>query len=141
MKRKFILAVVITVLSLTLLSACNAIDTNSPDSSLKSLSRPYIAQYECTEARLGGTDILKSFEYVKINFLNNEEFELIYKPVNGEKKIFEGKYSVDPSSHELEADIGVLGHRFKEKTKIENGKFIISKNLSGKELYALFKVK
>lgn len=141
MKRKIFLTAVIAALSLSILSACNAMQPDSPDSSLKSISRPYIAQYECTQAKLGDTDLLKSFEYIKIIFLNTKEFELTYKPVDGEKKIFNGNYSLDPASRELEADIGVLGHRFKEKTKVENGKFSVRKTLGGKELYVLFEAK
>lgn len=141
MKGKNMAAAVIAALSLTLLSACNAMQTNTANSSLKTLGKPYIAQYECTEARLGDTDLLKSFEYVKIIFLNKNEFELTFKPNGGDKKIFKGNYSVDPVTRELESDISVLGHKFKEKTKIENGRFTVSKTLGGKELFVLFEVK
>lgn len=74
-------------------------------------------------------------------FLNKNEFELTFKPNGGDKKIFKGNYSVDPVTRELESDISVLGHKFKEKTKIENGRFTVSKTLGGKELFVLFEVK
>lgn len=141
MKGKLLLTAAIAALLIPCLPACNAVTPDQPDYSLKSLSRPYIAQYECKEARLGGENLLKSFEYIKIIFLNAEEFELAYKPVGGEKKIYSGNYSVDPVSRELEADITILGHRLKGKTKVENGKFSIQKTLGGKELYVLFESK
>lgn len=140
MKFKCFLASALFAVSLAFLPACSAMQ-NPEYSSLKSLSRPYIAQYECTEARLGDTNLLQSFDYIKIIFINAKEFEIAYKPAGGEKKIYSGNYSADPSSHEIVADITVLGHKFKEKTKIENGKIAVRKTVGNKELYLLFEVK
>lgn len=138
MKRKSILIILVLVLALAVLPACSKINTQS---SIKTISRPYIAQYECTEARYGDADLLEDYEFIKIIFLNKDEFEIVYKPKDGEQKNFGGNYSIDPQTRELEADLGILGYNYKEKVKVENGKIVISKLLGQKELFVKFEIK
>lgn len=120
------------------LTACNGVQA---DGSVKTVTRPYIAQYECTEAKLGDANLLNAFDYVKINFVNKDEFELIYKYKDGEKKTVSGNYSVDSQTRELTGDIGIFGYRFKEKVKIENGSFTVTKKIGDKQLFVKFEVK
>ena len=105
MKKKFIvLSAIICALLLILLPACDAQNAGS----LKSITRPYIAQYECTEATFGGDNILDKFDYIEVNLLDKEKIQLIFKIKNSEKRVTDGKYTFDPKTHELSADIGVL---------------------------------
>ena len=136
MKRKFLIIVAIFALCICILPACN-LDTNG---SIKSITQPYIAQYECKEARFGDMDLLKNYEFIKIIFLNKNEMELLFKPKSGEKKSVEGTYKIDPKTRELEGEIGILGHNFKERVKVEKGEFIISKIIAQKELYLRFEM-
>lgn len=138
MKRKVFSILAVLALYVTVFSACNSIHANA---SIKTITRPYIAQYECTEARYGDTNLLDYYDYIKIIFLNKDEFELTFKPKGEEKKTYSGNYSVDPQTRELEGDMGILGYNFKEKVKVENGKFVISKTLGEKELYIKFEIK
>lgn len=138
MKNKFIvLSAIICALLLILLPACDAQNAGS----LKSITRPYIAQYECTEATFGGDNILDKFDYIEVNLLDKEKIQLIFKIKNSEKRVTDGKYTFDPKTHELSADIGVFGVRFKQSTTVKNGKFTVSKAIGRKQLILKFKSK
>lgn len=141
MKRNLTILIIILSLTLTALTACGNGVNIQTQSSIKTITRPYIAQYECTEARYGDINLLENYEYIKIIFLNNDDLEIVYKPNDGEKKFFDGKYTIDPQTRELEADLGILGYTFKEKVKVENGKIVISKLLGQKELFVKFEIK
>lgn len=110
-------------------------------SSLKALTKPYIATYECVEAKLGQQDLLEKYDYITITLLDTKEFEVSFKPNDGEKKSFKGEYSVNSETREFEGEIGVLGFNFKEKTKIEKGEFVITRNFLHVSLYMKFKMK
>lgn len=138
MKRKFlIIAIALTALTLLLFPACDSI---SADGSVKTLTKPYIAQYQCIEARYGAVDLLEYFDYIKITMLNEKELEMSYKFKDGEKQSARGNYSVNPETRELEGNFGILGYEFKEKVIVKNGQFVISKIIDSKELYLKFKV-
>ena len=135
MKKRFIAFAFICTLLLTLLCACDMKNAGP----LKSITHPYIAQYECVEATLGGEDLLDKFEYIKITLVDKENLELNYKPKDGDNKKVESKYSFDIKTRTLTAEIGILGYTIKQSTVIEKGKFTISKSLGGKQLIVKFK--
>ena len=122
-------------LCLVILCSCKPIQ----DSSIKSITRPYVAQYECIEAKLGETNLLDDYEYVRIILLDNSDMELNYKQKNRGVHSANGKYSFDEETHEITAEIGILGYTFKEKTIIENGEFLIKKTVRNRELVMKFK--
>ncbi len=122
---------------LLILSACDAREAGS----LKSITRPYIAHYECTEATLGGEDLLDKFEYIEIVLVDKEEMQLIYKPKEGKKSKIKSNYSFNLETRELTADIGIYGYRFRESTIVENGKFTVTKTIGEKQLILKFKTK
>ena len=72
MKRKFTFIAVIITLILTLLPACDARETGS----LKALTKPYIAHYECYEGSFGGEDLMEKFDYVEIILQDKENLLL-----------------------------------------------------------------
>ena len=137
MRRRFILVLAVLSLALILLPACN-FDNSS---SIKSITRPYIAQYECVEARLGERDLLQDYEYIRINFLDKQEMEISYKRKDGETRSEHGTYSVDPVTRELTGELGLLGFKFKEKTVVKNGQFTLQKTIGKRELFLMFKAK
>lgn len=139
MRKKFYpLALLFAFLILTLLPACNI---QQETSSLKSLTKPYIAEYECYEGMFGGEDILKKFDYIIITLADKENLELIFKLKDGERYKYECEYELDTKTRELSADIWVLGYRFKESVNIEHGKFTVSKTIGSKQLVMKFKTK
>ncbi|MDE7329645.1 MAG: hypothetical protein K2N30_00910, partial [Clostridia bacterium] len=115
MKRKLSLLVLLCALVsvAATLSACSI----SASGSIKSITKPYIAQYECIEARLGTQNLLEKYEYIIITFLDSEEMEISFKPNDGEKKSFKGNYSVDPETREFSGEMGIFGYTFRERTK------------------------
>ena len=137
MKRKLPLIAILITLMLCLFPSCEI----PASGSLKSLTKPYIAEYVCTEARLGEENLLDKYEFIKITLLDAKELEVSFKPKNGDKKAFKGNYSVNGETREFNGEIGIFGVTFKETTKIENGEFTITKNILSQPLILKFKMK
>lgn len=137
MKRKLILIAAILTLLLTILPACDAQKAGS----LKTITRPYIAQYECTSATYGDDNLLDKFDYIEVNLADKKELELIYKLKNGNRNVITTTYELNPETRELSADIGIFGYKFKQTTKIENGKFTVTKTIGKKLLIMNFELK
>ena len=137
MKRKLIFFTFISTLLLILLSGCNAREIGS----LKSITSPYIASYECTEAYYGEENILNKFDLIEINLVNKKQMELIYKLKGEDKCVIETEYTFDLDTRELSAEIGILGHKFRQTTTVKNGKFTISKSIGAKQLVMKFEAK
>lgn len=137
MKRKLLFIAVIFALFITILPACDAQKAGS----LKVITRPYIAQYECTSATFGDDNLLEKFDYIEVNFLNKKELEIIYKIKSGNRKVIASTYEIDPETRELSAEIGIFGYSFRPTTKIENGKFTVMKTIGRKQLIMNFQLK
>lgn len=140
MKRKlpFLCALcALVILLLSSLSACSI----PTDGSIKSITKPYIAEYECVEARLGNMDLLEKYDYITITLVDKSEMLVSFKPKDGEKKSFKGEYSLNPETRELTGSAGILGASFKEKVKIENGGFTITQTALAMPLVMKFKMK
>lgn len=138
MKRKLSLFILLLCI-LIIAPACNS-NEQIAAGSLKALTKPYIATYECTQARLGGQDLLEKYDYIKITLLNKDELEVSFKQKNGDKKSFKGKYEVNAETKELKGEIGILGFTFKETVKIEKGKFVINQNFLSLSLIMVFEM-
>lgn len=133
MKRRY-LTVFLLLLAATLFAACDARSYGS----LKSVTMPFIAQYECTDLRLGEQNLLEDYDYIRLTFEKDNVLELTYKEKDGVKKTLSGKYELNPVTRELSAEIGILGYKFKEKTVVERGKFTVSKPIGGQILTMTF---
>ncbi len=112
--------------------------TIDEQSSLKSLTKPYITTYECTAARLGNQDIMEKYEYIKVTLLNDKELEVSLKRKNGKKTSYRCEYTYDEKKNSFSAELGILGFRFKQDTKIENGKFTVCMPILGRTLLMNF---
>ncbi len=134
MKKKFIAVIFIAVAA----CMCMCAFTLDMNSSVKSLTKPYITTYDCTYAHLGNQDLLEKYDYLKITFLDDEKIEVSFKKKKGKKHSYISNYSYDDESGELKAEIGILGFKFRQATKIENGKFNISMPILGKQLSMVF---
>ena len=137
MRTKLFVTAIIFALLLTVFPACDAREAGS----LKALTKPYIAQYECTEAKLGDEDLLEKFEYITIVLEDKQTLKLIYKPKDGEKHVMESTYSLDTETRELTADLWILGYKFRQSTTVKNGKFTTTKKIGDKQLIMNFKSK
>lgn len=142
MKKRFLFFTVIITLLLILVPACSASTTaNGASGSLKAITKPYIGEYECVAARLGESDLLEKYEFIKITLLDDEKMEVSFKPKGGAKKSFEGGYKVNEETREFTGEVGIFGVKFKEATKIENGKFTLTKLIFNTPLIMNFKMK
>lgn len=112
--------------------------TIDESSSLKSLTKPYITTYECTAARLGNENIMEKYEYIKITFLDDKELEVSLKHKNGKKKSYTCEYHYDEKTSRFNAELGIWGFKFKQDTKIENGKFTVCMPILGRTLLMNF---
>lgn len=137
MKKRYYLAFVTIMLSCILLCAF----TFDKNSSLKDITHPYINTYECTAASLGKEDLLEDYEYFRITFLDDKELEVSFKRNKGKKHTYKCEYVYNDKTDEFSAEIGILGFKFKQTTKIRNGKFTISMPVLGKPLLMNFAVK
>ena len=137
MKRKISLLTVLLCAVLLLFPACG-IDMQA---SIKTITKPYIAEYECVEARLGNENLLEKYEYFYITLVNSEELEISFREKDGKRTLLKGTYTIDPKTRELTGETGVIGFKFKETVTVKNGEFVIEKNLGPFPLYMKFKVK
>ena len=133
MKRRLLFIAALCSL-LLVFTACDAREAGS----IKTFTRPYIAQYACTEAYFGEENLLDRFDYIKIVLVDKEQMQLIYKTKHGEQSKLESTYLFDLKSRELTAEIGILGYRFKQSAVVENGQFTITKTFGRKQLVMKF---
>ena len=145
MKKKILFIPVVLSLLLFLFPACSSSQASAAsgdkNGSLKTITKPYIGEYECVSARLGEKDLLEKYDFIIISLLDDEKMEVSFKPKDGKKKTFEGAYEVNPDTREFTGEVGILGVKFKEGTKIENGKFTITKLIISMPLIMNFKMK
>ncbi|MCM1439460.1 MAG: hypothetical protein NC131_09730 [Roseburia sp.] len=134
MKKKILAALFLAVAACMCLCAF----TFDMNSSVKTLTKPYIATYDCTYAQLGNEDLLEKYEYLKITFLDDKKLEVSFKRKKGKKHTYTSEYKYDDETGELKAEIGILGFKFRQATKIENGKFNVSMPILGKQLSMVF---
>ena len=137
MKAKFLKLFLPLILTFIVFSGCDAKNAGG----IKTLTHPYIAEYQCVEAKIGEIDLLKDFEYVTINFNDTKEIEVNAKPKGGRLKSVKGSYTVDDKTNELNCDFGVLGYEFKQKIVIDKGEFYVTKPIGDKLFFIKFKAK
>lgn len=112
--------------------------TVDSDSSVKTLTKPYITTYECTAARLGNENLLEKYEYFRITFLDDKELEVSMKRKKGNKNSYRCGYEYDDETGRFKAELGILGFRFRQDCKIENGKFTVCMPILGRTLLMNF---
>ncbi len=134
MKKATVCAVILCVL--TVIFSCAF--TLDPHSSLKTLTKPYAATYDCTMARLGDTDLLEDYDYLKIIITDSDKLIFEMQRKGRKKYVRECNYEYDDRTGCLSAEMGILGFTFRQKTKIENGKFVISMPILSKQLTMIF---
>ena len=128
----------ILFLTAATLCLCLCAFTFDKNSSVKSLTHPYITTYECTFARLGNEDLLEKYDYLKITFIDDKQLEVSYKRNKGKRHAYVCEYTHNDENGQFEAEIGILGFKFKQVTTIENGSFTISMPILGKPLIMIF---
>lgn len=118
MKRKLFLVCVVLSLLLLVFPACEM----DAKGSVKSLTKPYIGEYECVEGHMGETDLLEKYEFIKITLIDDKKMEINFKPKNGTQHSFEGEYSVDGETREftVKQESSAINSKKKSLSKTEN---------------------
>ncbi|MCD7728570.1 MAG: hypothetical protein LUI60_01485 [Clostridia bacterium] len=133
--KKFILPVLAVFAAMLCAFAACGLDATT---TLKDLTSPYIARYECTQATLGGDDLLQDYEYIRITILDEKEMELSFKQKDGKVKAKTFGYTYDKESGEISAEQGALGVEIRERAVIKDGSFTVSFPLGTKQLILKF---
>ena len=134
MKKKLIAVIFIAVACCMCLCAF----TFDMNTSVKSLTKPYITTYDCTSAQLGNEDLLEKYDYLKITFLDDKKLEVSFKRKKGKRHAYTSEYKYDDKTGEISTEIGIFGFKFRQATKIENGKFNLSMPILGKQQSMVF---
>ncbi len=111
----------------------------SSDKSLKNIAKLHLGVYECVEATLGSKDLLPAFSFLRLEFIDAENFLLHYQEKVGERKKVEGKYAYDSARGLLmltDTERGIKG-----QFPLNEGKLILSMPLCGKQLVMQFQQK
>ena len=110
------------------------------DLGLKDVTKPYLGEYECLEARFGGTDYLEDFSYITIELKDDETFILHYEKRNGEKKQERGYYRYDKKRQVI--TLYAKERSFlKLETPLKDGAFDIIVKMGSKTLHMKFEQK
>ncbi len=128
----------ILTLTAALFALCLASCGIDSAASLKDITKPYIARYECTQATLGDDDLLKDFDYIRITLLDESEMELSFKKKGEKAKAKTFGYTYDNETGSIIAEESILGVKFKEKTIIKDGAFTVSFPLGTRQLTLKF---
>ena len=134
MKKKYC-AFIFLAMALCLCLCAFTFDKNS---SVKSLTKPYITTYECVKAQFGTEDLLEKYDYLKITILDDKELEVSFKKKSGKRRAYKCGYNYDDKTKQISAELTILGFRFRQATVIGKGKFDISMNFLGKPLIMVF---
>ena len=107
------------------------------ETTLADVTKPYLGEYECTQAQYGNTDYLKLFTYIKIEFESDNKYTVFYQMKDGNPKQASGKYTYDKDAETvtMQAD-EIMG--IKKKFPIKNGELVVNLEIGKKELVMKF---
>ena len=111
-----------------------------PSDSLKSITKPYLGEYECTQAMLGNQDLLKEYDYITLELKADETYVLRYGKDGEDPHEETGKYTYDEKRQELNVDFGTKGV-FKRKFPLKKGELVVSFRVGIKQLLVKFEQK
>ena len=105
-------------------------------STLTDISKPHLGVYECKQARLGDTDILDRFSYIKLE-LEEEDFTLYYQEKEGASKKETGKYRYDKEKQTLIMCADEFAF-IKKEFPLQNGVLTVNIRIGEKTLCLVF---
>ena len=113
---------------------------NYKNGSLTEVSKPYLGEYECKEARLGEEELLGDFSYIRLELLPNGKYTLRYCEKEGKKQELKGKYRYDENRETLTLYL-MQGGVFKREFPLKKGKITATVPLGDKTLVLQFEQK
>ena len=120
---------------LSLFLSCGA-----SDSSLKSIAKPYLGDYECTQAMLGQEDLLSAYDFITLSLKDDNTYVFKYGKAGEKPQEETGEYSYDLEKGEICLSAG-KNNTIKRKFPIKNGTIYISFRMGTRHLIVKFKQK
>lgn len=109
--------------------------------SLKSVSKPYLGEYECKNATFGEREYLDEFEFIRLELFSDERFVLSYREKNErETHKAEGRYEYDESNGTLLLKTNGTSS-IKRKFSLKNGVLLVTATLGDRLLLLRFEQK
>ena len=130
MKKLFLKSPILV--GLLTLTACFS---NVKEQSLCAITKPYLGQYVCRQAKLGKKDFLSKFEYVDLELKEDNTFVLHYKEEGGKKETIKGEYFYDEQTEKLYMT-GKGG--FKQEIPLKNGELFVTIPIGKETLHIIF---
>jgi hypothetical protein len=112
--------------------------SNAGKGDLKEITKPYLGEYECTQALLGENDYLKLFSYITCELKDKGVFTISYKSVDGKKKEIDGEYE-----YVKERKVLLVKDKkgYQREYPLENGRFTVIVPYGNKTLHLTFEQK
>ncbi len=107
---------------------------------LPSIAKPYLGEYECEKALLGGKDLLEKFAYIRLELKSNGEWVARAKGKDGKRAERTGRYAYDEEKEEIAFTFGKQSG-FKRQFPLKKGKMEIAFTMRGKSFYMVFSKK
>jgi len=109
-------------------------------SSLKDITKPYLGEYECTNATFNGEDYLDRFSYIRLLLEGDETYSLLFCEKGNERQQVKGNYTYDEKEKTITFSIEENSF-LKRKFKLENGILNIVLPIGNKILLMQFEQK
>ena len=104
------------------------------------VAKPYVGQYACVSATLGGKDMLVKFREVYLELKQDGTFEITAVEKKGKVRRAEGNYVYDEENELLVFTAKLLGKKRTKKVFWEDGTFVIEQKVVGKNLVLKFRL-
>lgn len=93
---------------------------NFKKGSLTDVTKPYLGEYECTQAKLDERNYLPFFSYIKLELKKDKTFTVSYKELGGKKKELKGEYDYHSKRKVL---VFKAKEGFKREIPLKDGEF------------------
>lgn len=124
----------------TLLCTLSMLFSGWKDHSLKDITKPYLGEYECTQALFGGVDYLNALEDVCLTLEKENKFILTFCEKGKEKQTLKGKYEYNKDKETIML-ISEDNDYFKREFPLKKGILYITVGIGEKTLSLQFKQK
>ncbi len=109
-------------------------------STLPDITKPYLGEYECTQAILGDTDYLKTMKYIRLALNKNDVFVLTYCAQDTAQQTLKGTYVYDKKKEAIVLKLSDY-NSFERAFPLKNGEIYITVPIGAQTLRLKFEQK
>ena len=110
------------------------------NTSIKEITKSYLGEYECTQAKFGGIDFLKGFEYITLSLEKDDNFTLTFCENEQKKQTHKGKFSYNEQTQTITLQ-GAQQAGIQQEFPLKNGEIFITMGIGAKTLALKFEQK